>query len=58
MLKTMSHVKKESKGNFGVSGALHALNIIKLHIPKASPNLTISFLEMIAKRDFGNSKVF
>ncbi|XP_046647228.1 uncharacterized protein LOC124337179 isoform X2 [Daphnia pulicaria] len=50
------YVEKEFKGNFGVSGALHPLNIIKLHIPKASPNLTISFLEMIAKRDFGNSK--
>ncbi|EFX71384.1 hypothetical protein DAPPUDRAFT_308906 [Daphnia pulex] len=51
------YVEKESKGNFGVSGALHALNIIKLHIPKASPKLTISFLEMIANRDIGNSKI-
>ena len=42
----------------GISAALHALNIIKLLIPKASQKLIISFLEMIAQRDSGNPKVF
>jgi hypothetical protein len=41
----------------GISAALDALNIIKLHIPNTSPKLVISFLEMIANRDSGNPKV-
>ncbi|KAI9558251.1 hypothetical protein GHT06_015004 [Daphnia sinensis] len=51
------YVDMESKGNIGITSALHALNIMKIHLPKASLKLTISLLEMIADRFSGDPKV-
>lgn len=44
-------------GNMGISAAFHALNIAKLHLPKASLNLTLHLLETIADRSPGHPKV-
>lgn len=52
------YVDMESKGNIEITSALHALNIMKIHLPKASLKLTISLLEMIADRFSGDPKVF
>lgn len=52
------YVEKESQGNIAIIPALHAINIMKLHMPKASLGVTISFLEMIAVRSPGDAKVF
>lgn len=48
----------ESKGNIEITSALHALNIMKIHLPKASLKLTTSLLEMIADRFSGDPKIF
>lgn len=52
------YVDIESKGNIEITSALHALNIMKIHLPKASLKLTTSLLEMIADRFSGDPKIF
>ncbi|KAI9558249.1 hypothetical protein GHT06_015002 [Daphnia sinensis] len=51
------YVEKESQGTIAITPALHALNIMKLHMPKASLGIIISFLELIAERNSGDAKV-
>ncbi|XP_057379997.1 uncharacterized protein LOC130702341 [Daphnia carinata] len=51
------YVEKESQGTITTIAAVHALNIMKLHMPKASLGIIISFLELIAERNSGDEKV-
>lgn len=52
------YVEKESQGTVAITPALHALNIMKLHMPKASLGIIISILELVAERNSGDAKVF
>ncbi|KAK4012124.1 hypothetical protein OUZ56_021221 [Daphnia magna] len=51
------YVEKESQGTIAITPALHALNIMKLHMPKASLGIIISILELVAERNSGDAKV-